>query len=81
MTIFVGGLNVAILANLGQLTRDLFCAINERGLTRLKNRSKLVQGSLYAIIVLLIERKVYHFVVYMTRGGMFSQQSQKFFIK
>ena len=43
------------MANLGQLTRDIFRAINE--LIRLRNRSKLVQGILYAIIDLLIGAK------------------------
>ena len=37
------------MAKLGQLTRNIFCAING-DLIRLRNRSKLVKGSLFAII-------------------------------
>ena len=54
------GLKVAILTNLGQLTRDFFLAIND--LIRLRNRSKLVERSLFAIIDLLQGAKF--FVLY-----------------
>ena len=46
----VMGLKIAILANLGQLTRDYSVS---RYLIRLRNRSKLVERSLFALIDLL----------------------------
>ena len=52
-----GGIEVAILANLGQLTRDTFRTINACNLIRLRNRSKLIERSLYVIVDLLIGAK------------------------
>ena len=50
---------MAILTNLGQLTRDIFRAIDALAeiLFRLINRSKLVERSLFALIDLLQETK------------------------
>ena len=55
ISIFVStrGLKIAILAILGQLTAEIF-----RGdFIRLRNCSKLVEGSLFTIISLLLEAK------------------------
>ena len=61
-------LKIAILANLGQLTREKFRAINAlaRFKIRLRNRSKLVEGSIFASIGLLLEAKS---ITYMACAG------------
>ena len=53
-----GGLKIAMLANLGQLTRVIFPLLTgKRDLICHTSRSKLVQGSLYAISDLSIGAK------------------------
>ena len=56
------------MANLGQLTRDIFCAINASSigdLIRLIIRSILVEGNLFAIIDFVNRREMYLFVLSM----------------
>ena len=55
---------MVILTNLGQLRRDIFCAI-----IRLKNHSKLVEGSLFAIIDLLLGAKFISLYFIRRAGG------------
>ena len=64
------GFKIAIFANLGQLTRDTFRAINaRRRFNPLRNRSKLVERSLFAIIHLLQGAK-FILLGFIWRGGM-----------
>ena len=63
---------MVILTNLGQLTRDIFCSI-----IRLKNHSKLVEGSLFAIIDLLLGAKFINLYFIGRAGGYhFHKKSQ-----
>ena len=67
------------MANLGQLKRDMFRAINEQGdLIRLRNRSKLVEGKLFAIVDFLKGAKSITLYFKWREGVDFYQKSQNF---
>ena len=68
-----------VIAILGQLTRDIFRAINgKRDLIRLRNRCKLVERSLFAIIDLLQGAKTILLNFIWRVGGRFSLKNSNF---
>ena len=77
-----GGLKIAILANFGQITRDLLRAINEEARLNPSQKSFQIGSRKLKCHNCFVNRsKIYHFVLNMACVRIFSRKNLRIFLK